>query len=297
MPMRPTPFGSVLTAMLTPFDANGEVNYEAAWELARYLVDTGSEGIVVCGTTGESPTLSDLEKIALFKTVLESVGDKAHVIAGTGTYDTAHSASMSRKAADLGCHGLMAVTPYYSKPPQAGLVAHFSSIADATDLPVLLYNIPGRTTRLIEIPTLKELADHPNIVAVKDAVDDLEFTKTELVTLPDDFGVYAGSDAFTYDIVSMGGSGVVSVAAHLVGNQISKMIDAIRSDDGATAERLHLAMMPLFDALFLEPNPMPLKAALGRVWKDVGRPRLPLVPADESVTLQVLEALGEAQLA
>ncbi len=283
--------------MITPFDGNGEVNYETAWELARHLVDTGSEGIVVCGTTGESPTLSDLEKVALFRTILESVGDKAYVIAGTGTYDTAHSVSMTRKAAELGCHGVMAVTPYYSKPPQAGLLAHFSAIADATDLPVLLYNIPGRTARLIELPTLKELSVHPNIVAVKDAVDDLDFTKTELVGLPEDFGVYAGSDAFTYDIVSMGGSGVVSVASHLVGNQISEMIEAIRKDDGAAAERLHAAMMPLFEALFLEPNPMPLKAALTRVWKDVGRPRLPLVPGSDAVTQRVLEALGTVQLA
>ncbi len=297
MPMRSTPFGSVLTAMVTPFTRAGEVDYETAWELARHLVDTGTEGIVVCGTTGESPTLSDLEKVGLFRTVVESVGDRAAVVAGTGTYDTAHSVSLTRKAADLGCHAVMAVTPYYSKPPQAGLLAHFSAIADATDLPVLLYNIPGRTARLIEIPTLKELAEHPNIVGVKDAVDDVEYTKNEMVALPEDFAVYAGSDAFTFDIVAMGGSGVVSVATHLVGRQISDMIRALRTDNRPEAERLNAAMMPLFGALFLEPNPMPLKAALSRVWKDVGTPRLPLLPASDEVVDEVLATLGAAQSA
>jgi len=296
MTMRPTPFGSVLTAMITPFTPSGEVDYETSWELARHLVANGTEGLVVCGTTGEAPTLSDIEKISLFRTVVESVGDKVPVIAGTGTYNTAHSTAMSKKAAEVGCSAVLAVTPYYSKPPQAGLLAHFRAIADSTDLPVLLYNIPGRTARLIELPTLKELAEHPNIVGVKDAVDDLDYSKSAMVALPQDFAVYAGSDSFTYDLVSMGGSGVVAVASHLVGTQMSDMIKAIRIGDNETAERLHELMSPLFEALFAEPNPMPVRAAVSKVWKEVGDPRLPLIPCSESVLDRVLKALGAVQL-
>ena len=297
MPMRPTPFGTVLTAMITPFTPAGEVDYETAWELARHLVANGNDAIVVCGTTGESPTLSDLEKVGLFRTVVEAVGDKVPVVAGTGTYDTAHSIAMTRKAAEVGCHGVLAVTPYYSRPPQAGLLAHFTAIADSTELPILLYNIPGRTARLIEIPTLKQLAELDNIVGVKDAVDDVEWSKEQMVAMPEDFAIYAGSDSFTYDLVSMGGSGVVGVASHLVGKQMGEMIAALRNNDRARADQLNEVLMPLFDALFLEPNPMPIKAALTEVWKDVGNPRLPLVPCGEGVLAKTLDALGAVQRA
>ncbi len=291
-----TPFGEVLTAMITPFTDDGAVDYGQADALARFLVTHGSDGILVTGTTGESPTMSDEEKLALLKTVIDAVGPKAHVVAGTGTYDTAHSVEMSRRAAEVGADAILAVTPYYSKPPQRGLHAHFVAIADATDLPMMVYNIPGRTARLIEVDTLVSLAGHPRIVATKDAVDDLGYTRKFIEVMPDDFAVYAGSDAFTLGAVQMGGSGVVSVASHLVGTQIKSMIQAAKAGD-PEAERLHELMLPLFEALFIEPNPMPLKAALNEVWGPVGDPRLPLVPAERSVTEQVVEALRQVQQA
>lgn len=288
------PFGSVLTAVITPFDSRGAVDYGAFWKLVRHLLSNGSDGVVVSGTTGESPTLSNAEKVALFKAAVDAAGGRGRVIAGTGTYNTSASIEMSHKAAAAGCHGLMAVTPYYSKPPQAGLVRHFTAIADATGLPLMLYNIPGRTSRLIEVDTLVELAAHPNIVAVKDAVDDIAFTRAELEALPGDFAVYAGSDSMTRDIVEAGGVGVVSVASHLVGPLVRRLVEAADSGDESRARKLHDGLTPLFSALFVEPNPMPLKAAMSRVWGEVGEPRLPLVPASEETVEMIIEALEAA---
>ncbi len=290
------PFGGVLTAVLTPFDQEGAVDYATFWRLLRYLADRGSEGVVVCGTTGESPTLSEVEKVALFKAAVEAVGDRMKVVAGTGTYDTAESVALSERAAEVGVDGLMAVTPYYSKPPQEGLYRHFRAIAGATDLPLMLYNIPGRTARLIEIDTLVQLAGHPRIVAVKDAVDDLEFTRKQLAALPHDFAVYAGSDHMTKDIVMAGGVGVVSVASHLAGPQITRLVEASLAGDEEEAAAVDTALTPLYDALFVEPNPMPLKAGMGSMWGPVGEPRLPLVPAAPA-TLKLLEEAMETALA
>lgn len=288
------PFGPVLTAVITPFDSRGAVDYGAFWKLVRHLLSNGSDGVVVSGTTGESPTLSNAEKVALFKAAVDAAGGRGRVIAGTGTYDTHESIEMSHKAAAAGCHGLMAVTPYYSKPPQSGLVRHFTAIADATGLPLMLYNIPGRTSRLIEVESLVELAAHPNIVAVKDAVDDISYTRAEIAALPDGFAVYSGSDGMTRDIVEAGGVGVVSVASHLVGPLIRRLVEAAGRGDEATARKLHDGLTPLFTALFVEPNPMPVKAALSRVWAEVGEPRLPLVPASEETVDMVIEALEAA---
>ncbi len=293
MDERPAPFGRLLTAAITPFDADGAVDYETFWRLVRYLGDTGSQGVVVCGTTGESPTLSADEKAMLFQTAVDAVGSKLSVVAGTGTYDTAESVELTERAAAAGCDGVMAVTPYYSKPPQEGLVRHFGAIADATDLPVLLYNIPGRSARLIEIDTLERLAAHPRIVAVKDAVDDIDYTRSSLERLPADFAVYAGSDFMVKDVVTAGGVGVVSVASHLVGPQLARLIDAALAGNEPQAEKIHDALTPLFDALFVEPNPMPVKAAVGRWWAPVGEPRLPLIPAASS-TLELIERGLEA---
>lgn len=290
-----TPFGQVLTAMVTPFTAEGELDYGQAWRLARFLIDNGSDGIVVAGTTGESPTLGDHEKVALFKTVVEAVGERGKVVAGTGTYDTAHSVEMSKRAADLGCHGIMAVTPYYSKPPQEGLFRHFSAIADATGLPLLVYNIPGRTSRLIEVETLQRLAGHPNIVATKDAVEDVDFTKRTAEAVGDSMAIYSGQDSLTLPLMRVGAIGVVSVTAHLAGPWIARMVDAAAKGDWEEAERLHEVLMPLNTALFLEPNPMPLKGALERVWERVGEPRLPLVPAGGETVDAVEHALGKVQ--
>lgn len=296
MDTRPAaPFGPVLTAVLTPFDADGAVDYGVFWRLIKHLADNGNDGVVVCGTTGESPVLSKAEKVALFKAALEAGGEGMKIIAGTGTYNTAESIALTEQAAAVGVDAVMAVTPYYSKPPQAGLVRHFTAIAEATDLPLMMYNIPGRTARLIEVPTLVELANHQKIIAVKDAVDDIEYTRSAIAALPEGFAVYSGSDAMTKDIVAAGGVGVVSVAAHFVGNQIQKLIEAVVAGKEDEAERIQEALLPIFGALFVEPSPMPLKAGMTALWENVGDPRLPLVPAALETTERIKAAFDTAQ--
>lgn len=291
----PAPFGTVLTAVLTPFDEDGAVDYGVFWKLIRHLADNGSDGVVVTGTTGESPTLSKPEKIALYKAAVEAAGDRMKVVAGTGTYNTAESVALTEQAATLGVDGVMAVTPYYSKPPQQGLVKHFTAIAEASDLPLMLYNIPGRTSRLIEVPTLVELAHHDKIVAVKDAVGDGDFTGKAIAELPEGFAVYSGDDARTKDLVYAGGVGVVSVAAHFVGNQIQKLIKAVVEENHDEAIRIHDALTPIFTALFVEPSPMPLKAGMTALWENVGEPRLPLVPASEETVGKIKSGYDVAQ--
>ncbi|MFQ5966747.1 MAG: 4-hydroxy-tetrahydrodipicolinate synthase [Acidimicrobiia bacterium] len=288
-------FGRVLTAMITPFSDVGDVDYERTWRLARYLADHGSEGLVVTGTTGESPTLTYEEKVALYRTVVEAAGNTAKVVAGTGTYDTAESIELTKEASAAGCHGVMAVTPYYSRPPQPGLIAHFTAIADASDLPVILYNIPGRTGRLIEISTLVRLAAHPQIVAVKDAVDDVAFTMGSRAELPDDFLIFSGSDKFTLPQMSVGARGVISVVSHLAGPQVRKMVEAAAAGDFEEARRLHFGLLPLFEACFVEPNPIPVKAGLNALWEPVGAPRSPLVEASPETVQLIKEAVGAAQ--
>ena len=285
------PFGAVLTAIITPFHEDGSVDFGTFARLAEHLVSHGSDGLVVCGTTGESPTLNAMEKVALYQAAVDAVGDRAAVVAGTGTYDTRESIEFSERAAEVGCHAVMAVTPYYSKPPQEGIFRHMTAIADATDLPLMVYNIPGRTCRLIEVETLQRLAEHSNIVAVKDAVDDVAWTTEQIAALPEGFAVYSGSDDLTLDIIRAGGVGVVSVASHLAGDQIRAMIEAAMADKDDEADRLHQGLMPLFTALFVEPSPMPLKAGLSLAWDVVGEPRLPLVPASEKTVAAVREAL------
>ena len=291
----PAPFGTVLTAVLTPFDEEGAVDYGVFWKLIRHLADNGSDGVVVTGTTGESPTLSKPEKIALYKAAVEAAGDRMKVIAGTGTYNTAESVALTEQAAGVGVDAIMAVTPYYSKPPQAGLIKHFTAIADATDLPLMLYNIPGRTSRLIEVETLVDLAQHDRIVAVKDAVGDLEFTKRAIAELPDGFAVYSGDDGRTKDMVYANGVGVVSVAAHFVGNQIQQLIAAVIAEEHDEANRIQDKLNPIFEALFVEPSPMPLKAGMKELWESVGDPRLPLVPASGETIDKIKAAYETAQ--
>jgi len=283
--------------MITPFDASGAVDYQATWDLARHLVSHGSDGLVVCGTTGESPTLTNEEKLGMFRTVVEAVGDRAIVIAGTGTYDTAESVETTRAAAELGCHGAMAVTPYYSKPPQEGLFRHFTAIADASDLPVLVYNIPGRTGRLIEVETLARLSEHERIVATKDAVEDVEFTRRTLAAVSESLAVYSGQDSFTLPLMEIGAVGIVSVASHLVGDQIQTMTASARDKEFEAARLIHDRLMPLFASLFVEPNPMPLKGALSEIWQPVGDPRLPLISAQPETVAAILSALEAAEAA
>ena len=284
-------FGRVLTAMITPFGEDGEIDHERTWNLARHLVAQGSDGLVVTGTTGESPTLSEDEKVATYRTVVEAVaGKKTKVIAGTGTYNTAESVHLSQRAAAAGCDGILAVTPYYNRPSQEGLVAHFRAIADATDLPVLLYNIPGRTARLIEIETLKKLSGHPRIVAVKDAVMDIDFTSRTCAEVPE-LEVYSGQDTYTWPMMAVGAVGVVSVISHLAGPAVAAMVKAAAGGALDQARDLHRRLLPLGLACFLEPNPAPVKAALNAIWEPVGQPRLPLVAASDSTVTAIKEAL------
>lgn len=285
------PFGAVLTAVITPFHEDGSVDFGTFTRLTQHLTAHGSDGVVVCGTTGESPTLNAVEKVALFKAAVDAVGARSTVVAGTGTYDTRESIELSKRAAEVGCHAVMAVTPYYSKPPQEGIARHMMAIADATDLPMMVYNIPGRTCRLIEVDTLIRLAAHPQIVAVKDAVDDIDWTVRQIDALPEGFAVYSGSDALTLKIVRAGGVGVVSVAAHLAGDSIKAMVESAIIGKDDEADRLDAALAPLVDALFIEPSPMPLKAGLTLAWDPVGEPRLPLIPASDEATTAVREAL------
>lgn len=277
--------------MITPFDPRGSVDHEAAWQLARHLTEQGTDTLVVTGTTGESPTLSDEEKLALYKTVVDAVaGKRAKVVAGTGTYDTAHSVELTEGAMELGVDGVLAVTPYYNKPTQAGLVGHFTAIADV-GVPVMLYNIPGRTGRLIEVETLATLADHRNILAVKDAVESLDFTSKTVNRIPA-FPVYSGQDSLTLPMLAVGAVGVVSVVSHLAGRTVRAMIEATIDGDWDEARRLHHLLLPLCEACFLETNPGPVKTAMGRFWGPVGDLRLPLVAASEETMAAVEKALG-----
>ena len=285
------PFGHVLTAMITPFDGSGAVDHERAWSLARYLVDNGSDGLVVTGTTGESPTLSGDEKVALFRTVVDAIGSRAKVVAGTGTYNTAESVELTKRAADAGAHAVLAVTPYYNKPEQAGLIAHFEAMADASPLPVMLYNIPGRTGRRIEIDTLVHLSEHPGILAVKDAVMDIDFT-SETVRRAPDLAVYSGQDSNTWPMIAVGAVGVVSVISHLAGNQVKAMVVAGLAGEMGKAAHIHRSLLPLCWACFLETNPAPIKAAMSEFWEPVGKPRLPLVAPKESTLAAIRNAMA-----
>lgn len=289
------PFGRVLTAMITPFTERGEVDHERLWRLARFLTEHGSDGLVVTGTTGESPTLSADEKLAAYRTVKEAVQHKGTVVvAGTGTYDTAESIRLSRRAAESGVDAIMAVTPYYSKPEQEGLVRHFEAVADSTDLPVIVYNIPGRTGRLITIETLERLSRHPRIVATKDAVMDVEFTSATVSRVPA-MAVYSGQDSYTLPMIAVGAVGVVSVISHLAGDEVASMVESAVADKLSEARRLHHALLPLCEACFLEANPGPVKAAMSRLWEPVGEPRMPLSAATAETVRAVEEAVAALQ--
>ena len=290
-------FGRVLTAMATPFDEHGAVNWNEATRLARHLVDNGSEGIVVAGTTGESPTLSDEEKIRLFRTVKETVGARAMVVAGTGTNDTRHSIHLSNEAARAGADGLLLVNPYYNRPSQDGLYAHFRAIAESTRLPCMLYNIPGRTGVNCAPETIERLSEIPNIVAVKEATGNLDQASDIRRRTKEEFLIYSGDDSLTLPILSVGGTGVVSVASHLVGRDIQEMVKSYERGDVRKALQLHLRMLPLFKVLFITTNPVPLKAALNMSGFNVGKPRLPLVEATPKEIEQIQAVLRELAVA
>ncbi|BBZ74519.1 4-hydroxy-tetrahydrodipicolinate synthase [Mycobacterium paraseoulense] len=273
----PARLGTVLTAMVTPFAPDGSLDTAMAAQLANHLVDAGCDGLVVSGTTGESPTTTDDEKRELLRVVLEAVGDRARVIAGAGTYDTAHSVRLARACAAEGAHGLLVVTPYYSKPPQSGLVAHFTAVADATELPVLLYDIPPRSVIPIETETIRALAAHPNIVGIKDAKADLH--SGGQIIAETGLAYYSGDDALNLPWLAMGATGFISVISHLAAGQLREMLSAFASGDIATARKINVTVAPLCDAMSRLGGVTMSKAGLRLQGIEVGDPRLPQMPA------------------
>lgn len=291
-----TDFGRLLTAMITPFDKDMGVNYDMARKLARYLAETGSDGLVVAGTTGESPTLSREEKLELFRVVVEEVGGRVTVIAGTGSYDTAGSVALTQAAEKVGVDGVMLVCPYYNKPSQEGLYQHFKTVAKSTHLPVLLYNIPGRTGVNMLPATVARLAEVENIVAIKEAAGSMDQVSELRRLLPDGFAIYSGDDSLTLPMLSLGAKGVVSVASHLVGQRIKEMINAFMAGNVTLATQIHLELYPVFKGLFITTNPVPVKAALNMLGHQVGPPRLPLVEASAQEKENIKKMLAEAKL-
>lgn len=268
-------FGGLITAMITPMRPDGSVDRAGAAALAHHLVERGSEGLVVCGTTGESPTLSPDEKVELFRAVKGAVQGRAAVIAGTGTYATAESVHLSQRAAAVGCDGILAVVPYYNRPPQEGLYRHFKAIAAATDLPLMLYNIPGRTSQNLTVETVERLAQLPNIVAIKEASKDLDQVAQIRARAPE-VAIYAGDDALTLPTLSVGGVGVVSVASHLIGPRLAALIAAFQAGRAQEAAVIHSELLPLLKVLFITTNPIPVKYACGLIGLPAGPCRLPL---------------------
>ncbi|MDI2028395.1 4-hydroxy-tetrahydrodipicolinate synthase [Saccharopolyspora sp. TS4A08] len=289
------PFGRVLTAMVTPFDEDGKVDLKVAQELAAYLVDNvGNDGLVVNGTTGESPTTTDQEKEQLLRAVVEAVGDRATVVAGAGTNNTEHSVELARSAEKAGAHGLLVVTPYYSRPPQEGLYQHFWTVADATELPVMLYDIPPRSVVPIQVDTLKRLAEHPQIVAVKDSKHDL-WAGSEAMN---DAGLayYSGEDPLNLPWLSVGAVGFVSVIGHVVGDRLRKMLDSYESGDVAGAMEVHKGLLPVYRSMNFVGGVIFAKTALRLCGYETGQPRLPLPAATEEQVRLITSDLWDAGL-
>ncbi len=289
-------FGRVLTAMITPFTTDGAVDYGVAEKLAAHLADTGTDTIVVCGTTGESPTLSWDEEFQLFQVVQKAVAGKAKVMAGTGSNSTSEAIAATQKAARIGLDGSLQVVPYYNKPPQSGLYHHFSAIAHAADLPIMLYNVPGRTSQNLQAETVAQLAQVPNIVAIKEASGNLDqVTQIRLLT-PPEFEIYSGDDSLTLPMLAIGAKGVVSVASHLVGTQIQQMIRSFEAEQAQSATQIHLKLFPLFKALFATTNPIPVKTALSLQGWQVETLRPPLCAPDEAVRKLLTQTLADLDL-
>jgi 4-hydroxy-tetrahydrodipicolinate synthase len=289
------PFGQVLVAMVTPFTADGALDLDAAQKLAGHLVELGCDGLVLSGTTGESPTTSDTEKSDLIRAVLDAVGDRATVVAGAGTYDTAHSVHLAQAAEKAGAHGVLLVTPYYSRPPQSGLVAHFTTIADATGLPVMLYDIPPRTVVPIEVETLCRLAERPRIVAVKDAKGDLRAGAEVMARTG--LAYYCGDDALNLPWLSIGGAGFVSVIGHVVADRLRAMVDAYAGGAVDSARELNTGLLPVLRAFGRVGGVIFSKAALGLRGVPVGDPRLPLPAATGEELALITADLVEAGVA
>ena len=285
--------GEVLTAVVTPFRRDGAVDFEGFRELAEYLVESGSDGLVVAGTTGESPTLSDAERLELFRVAVDTLRGRGTVVAGTGTYSTAHSVHLTREAHELGVDGFLIVTPYYSKPPARGVVEHFRAVADVSDRPIVIYNIPSRVVVNLEPDTIVELADIPSVRAVKQANDDL--TQARRIIGETELDLYAGDDNLIFPLLGVGAVGGVCVHTHVVGPRVKAMIRAFREGDAETARQIDEELEPVYELLKVQTNPIAIKAALNLLGHDVGGLRLPLVEADEGEVARVrdcLERLG-----
>jgi 4-hydroxy-tetrahydrodipicolinate synthase len=285
--------GELLTAIVTPFRADGSLDLDSFRSLASYLVDHGSDGLVVCGTTGESPTLHDHEKLELFAAALDAVGDRATVVAGTGTYSTEHSVYLTEKATELGVDGVLIVTPYYNKPPQRAIVAHFRAIAEATDKPIVVYNIPSRVVVNIEPETIAELAEIPNVAAVKQANADLDQARRIVETGLD---LYAGDDDLILPFLELGGLGGIAVHAHVVGPQVKELIQRWKAGDHEGARELDRQLRPAIDLLKIQVNPIPIKAALNELGHQVGGYRLPMVEPSEQELAEVRACLGRLNI-
>ncbi|HHT27331.1 MAG TPA: 4-hydroxy-tetrahydrodipicolinate synthase [Firmicutes bacterium] len=290
-------FGPLVTAMVTPMTTNQDVDLEKAKQLAQHLVENGTDTILVSGTTGESPTLSDDEKIALIKAVREAVGSRARVMAGTGSNDTTHSIELSERAVEAGADSLLLVVPYYNKPPQAGIISHFTAIAKSVDVPCLIYNIPGRTSMNMTPESLAKLASTvPNVVGVKESSGNLEQVSAIARLTSDNFLVYSGDDSLTLPIMAVGGCGVVSVASHLVGKEIKAMLKHFAAGEVQTAISIHHRLTPLFKALFVTTNPIPVKWAMSLIGLHCGPTRLPLCELREEEKQVIKAAALELEL-
>ena len=284
-------FGRIATAMVTPFDRKGHIDFSKTTQLVNYLIANGSESLVVCGTTGESPTLSKEEKLALIDHVIKVVNKRVPVIAGTGSYNTYESIELTKKAENLGADAIMLVAPYYNKPNQEGLYQHFKSVAEETALPILLYNIPGRSVVNVEPETIIALSQIKNIVAVKEASGNLNKMTQIIANTPDHFELYTGDDGNTLPVLSIGGVGVISVAAHVIGNEMQEMVTKFLDGQISEAAKLHQKLLPIMVELFKAPNPVPVKTALQMKGLDVGTVRLPLVPLTENERLELSKRL------
>lgn len=274
-------FGQILTAMVTPFDENGEIDFQATKNLINYLIANGTDGLVVSGTTGESPTLTEVEKVNLFKFTVEVVNGRVPVIAGTGSNNTRASIELTKLAEDVGVDGIMLVSPYYNNPSQEGLYQHFKTIAEVTTLPIILYNVPGRSVVSISAETVIRLSKTPNIVAIKEASGNLDAMVEIINHTHEGFSLYSGDDGLTIPVLSIGGIGVISVASHVLGNEMQTMIGHFKSGNIQEAARDHRRLLPMMKALFAAPNPSPVKAALNLKGIPVGGVRLPMIPLND----------------
>ncbi len=288
--------GRLITAMVTPFDSNGEVDYEQAQKLAEALINSGSDGIVVVGTTGESPTLSHEEDIKLFAAVHEAVGNRGSVIAGTGSNSTSEALMKTSQAEKIGVDACLLVVPYYNKPNQEGLYHHFKTISESTSLPCILYNVPARTVVNLSPETTIRLSEIDNIIGLKDASGNLVQAAKVITETDDDFLVYSGNDDDTLPLLSIGGYGVISVASHLVGKQMQEMIANYLQGNVDKASRIHRNLLPLFNVMFILANPIPIKYALNHVGFNVGTPRLPLTSPDEKSASMIEDIISKYQL-